>query len=130
METCEKCRECTLFGKNLEPAKTFKTAQSLPSLSGPNQELQLDFASRSLQSLLLNFLAHQLRFIRRPRIVPLLHLLPILSKNFLASALPIRELLFLRRKFCLHRALFIFSFRVLRDALILSVAISPRSTSG
>ena len=44
IETCEKCRECTLFGKNLKTAKTFNTAQSLPSLSGPNQELQLDFA--------------------------------------------------------------------------------------
>ena len=44
IERCEKCRECTLFGKNLKPAKTFNTSQSLPSLSGPNQELQLDFA--------------------------------------------------------------------------------------
>ena len=44
IETCEKCRECTLFGKNLKPATTFNTAQSLPTLSGPNQELQLDFA--------------------------------------------------------------------------------------
>ena len=44
IETCEKCRKCTLFGKNLKPAKTFNTGQSLPSLSGPNQELQLDFA--------------------------------------------------------------------------------------
>ena len=44
IETCEKCRECTLFGKNLKPASTFNTAQSLPVLSGPNQELQLDFA--------------------------------------------------------------------------------------
>ena len=43
IETCEKCRECTLFGKNLTPATTFNTAQSLPTLSGPNQELQLDF---------------------------------------------------------------------------------------
>ena len=44
IETCEKCRECTLFGKNLKPASTFNTAKSLPVLSGPNQELQLDFA--------------------------------------------------------------------------------------
>ena len=42
--TCEKCRECTLYGKNLKPVKTFHTAQSLPHLTGPNQELQLDFA--------------------------------------------------------------------------------------
>ena len=32
-----------MFGKNLIPAKTINFAQSLPSLSGPNQELQLDF---------------------------------------------------------------------------------------
>ena len=42
-ETCEKCRECTLYGKNLKPAKSFHTAQTLPTLSGPNQKLQLDF---------------------------------------------------------------------------------------
>ena len=40
----ETCRECTLFGKNLKPASTFNTAQSLPVVSGPTQELQLDFA--------------------------------------------------------------------------------------
>ena len=44
IETCEKCRECTLFGKNHKPASTYNTAESLPVLSGPNQELQLDFA--------------------------------------------------------------------------------------
>ena len=44
IDTCEKCRECTLFGKNLKPASTFFTAQPLLVLSGPNQELQLDFA--------------------------------------------------------------------------------------
>ena len=44
IETCEKCRECTLFGKNLKPAATYNTADSLLVLSGPNQELQLDFA--------------------------------------------------------------------------------------
>ena len=44
LETCEKCREFTLYGKNLKPVKTFHTAQTLPNWSGPNQELQLDFA--------------------------------------------------------------------------------------
>ena len=44
IDTCEKCRECTLFGKNLKSASTFNTAQPLLVLSGPNQELQLDFA--------------------------------------------------------------------------------------
>ena len=49
IETCEKCQECTLFGKNLKPASTFNTAKSLPVLSGPNQELQLDFAGPILE---------------------------------------------------------------------------------
>ena len=44
VDTCERCRECTLYGKNLKPVKTFHTAQSLSLLTGPNQELQLDFA--------------------------------------------------------------------------------------
>ena len=44
IDTCEKSRECALFGKNLKPASTFNTAQPLPVLSGPNHELQLDFA--------------------------------------------------------------------------------------
>ena len=44
VNNCEKCREGTLYGKNIKPAKTFHTAQTLPNLSGPNQELQLDFA--------------------------------------------------------------------------------------
>ena len=44
VDTCENCRKCTLYGKNLKPVKTFHTAQSLPQLTGPNQELQLDFA--------------------------------------------------------------------------------------
>ena len=44
IDTCEKCRECTLFGKNLKPASTFNAEQPLLVLSGPNQELQLNFA--------------------------------------------------------------------------------------
>ena len=44
VDTCEKCRERPLYGKNLKPAKTFLTEQTLPILSLPNQELQLDFA--------------------------------------------------------------------------------------
>ena len=46
VETCEKCRECTLYGKNLKPVKTFHTAQPLLNLTGPNQELQLDLLVR------------------------------------------------------------------------------------
>ena len=48
IETCEKCREGTLFGKNLKPATTINTAQPFPSLSGPNREIQLDFAGSIL----------------------------------------------------------------------------------
>ena len=44
VDTCEKCRECTLYDKNFKSTKTFNRAQSLPNLSGLNQELQLDFA--------------------------------------------------------------------------------------
>ena len=44
VDTCEKHRECTLYGKNLKRAKNFHTAQTLPTLSGLNQELQLGFA--------------------------------------------------------------------------------------
>ena len=39
IDTCQKCRECTLFGKNLKPASILNTAQPLLVLSGPNQEL-------------------------------------------------------------------------------------------
>ena len=45
IDTFEKCRECTLFGKNPKPTNAFNTANYLPTLSGPNQELQLDLAS-------------------------------------------------------------------------------------
>ena len=37
VDTCEKCPKCTLYGTNLKPAKTFHSAQTLPSLSWPNQ---------------------------------------------------------------------------------------------
>ena len=50
VDTCEKCRECTLNGKNLKPAQDFHTAQTLHNLSGPNQELQLDFAGPILDT--------------------------------------------------------------------------------
>ena len=63
--------------------------------------------SRHLPSLPLNFLAHLLLLIPKPRIVPPFCLLPILLTNLLAAALPIRGLLFLRRKLRLQRILFI-----------------------
>ena len=43
VDTCEKCLKCTLYGKNFKLAKTCHTAQTLHSLSRPNQELQLGF---------------------------------------------------------------------------------------
>ena len=36
--------ECTLFGKNIKSSTTYNSAKPLPTLSAPNQELQLDFA--------------------------------------------------------------------------------------
>ena len=50
VDVCERCRECTLYGKKLKTAKIFHTAQALPTLSGPNQELQLDFAGPILDN--------------------------------------------------------------------------------
>ena len=37
-----------MYGKNLKPVKTFQTTQPLPNLTGPNQELQLEFAGPNL----------------------------------------------------------------------------------
>ena len=44
VNVCEKCPECTLFGKNIKTSATYNSAKPLPTLSAPNQELQLDFA--------------------------------------------------------------------------------------
>ena len=44
VNVCEKCPECTLFGKNIKTSTTYNSAKPLPPLSAPNQELQLDFA--------------------------------------------------------------------------------------
>ena len=44
VNVCEKCPECTLFGKNIKTSATYNSAKPLPPLSAPNQELQLDFA--------------------------------------------------------------------------------------
>ena len=102
------CRTLLPWRNDRGFSKTHLRLSLLNSLS-PHLRVKLRqvLPPRHLPSLSLDFLAHQLRLIRRPHIVPLLHLLPLLSTNFLASALPIRGLLFLRRKLCLHRALFI-----------------------
>ena len=44
VNVCEKCPECTLFGKNIKTLTTYNSAKPLPPLSAPNQEVQLDFA--------------------------------------------------------------------------------------
>ena len=35
---CEKCPECTLFGKNIKTSTTYNSAKPLPPLSAPNPE--------------------------------------------------------------------------------------------
>ena len=44
VNVCEKCPECTLFGKNIKTSAIYNSTKPLPPLSNPNQELQLDFA--------------------------------------------------------------------------------------
>ena len=44
VNVCEKCPECTLFGKNIKTSATYNSAKPLSTLSAPNQKLQLDFA--------------------------------------------------------------------------------------
>ena len=44
VDVCEKCPECTLFGKNIKTSTTYNSAKPLPTLSAPNQEIQFDFA--------------------------------------------------------------------------------------
>ena len=44
VNVCEKCPECTLFGKNIKTSTAYNSAKPLPQLSAPNQEIQLDFA--------------------------------------------------------------------------------------
>ena len=36
--------KCTLFGKNIKTSTTYNSAKPLPTLSAPNQKIQLDFA--------------------------------------------------------------------------------------
>ena len=41
---CEKCPDCTLFGKNIKTSTTYNSAQPLPPLSAPNQDSHFGFA--------------------------------------------------------------------------------------
>ena len=44
------CPQCTKFGKNLKANASFNSTKPLPLLSGPNEELQLDYAGPLLDS--------------------------------------------------------------------------------
>ena len=44
------CLQCTKFGKNLKANASFNSTKPLPLLSGPNEELQLDYVGPLLDS--------------------------------------------------------------------------------
>ena len=44
IQLCKDCPHCTKFGKNLKVNFSFNSTKPLPLLSGPNEELQLDYA--------------------------------------------------------------------------------------
>ena len=43
VQLCKDCPQCTKFGKNLKANASFNSTKPLPLLSGPNEELQLDY---------------------------------------------------------------------------------------
>ena len=50
VQHCKDCPQCTKFGKNLKANASFNSSKPLPLLSGPNEELQLDYAGPLLDS--------------------------------------------------------------------------------
>ena len=50
VQLCKDCPQCTKFGKNLKANASFNSTKPLPLLSGPNEELQLDYAGPLLDS--------------------------------------------------------------------------------
>ena len=44
VQLCEDCPQCTMFDKNLKANLSYNSSQSLPQLSAPNEEIQLDSA--------------------------------------------------------------------------------------
>ena len=50
VQLCKNCPQCTKFGKNLKANAPFNSTKPLPLLSGPNEELQLDYAGPLLDS--------------------------------------------------------------------------------
>ena len=50
VQLCKDCPQCTKFGKNLKANASFSSTKPLPLLSGPNEELQLDYAGPLIDS--------------------------------------------------------------------------------
>ena len=50
VQLCKGCPQCTKFGKNLKANASFNSTKPLPLFSGPNEELQLDYAGPLLDS--------------------------------------------------------------------------------
>ena len=50
VQLCEDCPQCTKLGKNLKANASFNSTKPLPLLSGPNEEIQLDYAGPLLDS--------------------------------------------------------------------------------
>ena len=50
VQLCKDFPQCTKFGKNLKANASFNSSKPLPLLSGPNEELQLDYAGPLLDS--------------------------------------------------------------------------------
>ena len=50
VQLCKDCPQCTKFGKNLKANASFNSSKPLFLLSGPNEELQLDYAGPLLDS--------------------------------------------------------------------------------
>ena len=50
VQLSKDCPQCTKFGKNLKANTSFNSTKPLPLLSGPNEELQLDYVGPLLDS--------------------------------------------------------------------------------
>ena len=50
VQLCKDCPQCTKFGKNLNANASFNSTKPLPLLSGPNEQLQLNYAGPLLDS--------------------------------------------------------------------------------
>ena len=50
VQLCKDYPQCTKFGENLKANTSFNSTKPLPLLSGPNEELQLDYAGPLLDS--------------------------------------------------------------------------------